>query len=77
MGNTITRKLILILAVLLVFVYGIVGIPRGGLKASLERRINLGLDLKGGTHLVLKVHTSEAVSSSNVTCLVTMIPPQR
>ena len=35
-----------------------------GLKQSLERRINLGLDLKGGTHLVLQVHVAEAVNSS-------------
>ena len=49
---------------LLFFVYGIIGIPHGGLKASMLRRINLGLDLKGGTHLVLEVHVAEALASA-------------
>ena len=61
------RKTILILAVLLVFVFGIFGIPKGiGLdawKTALTDRIHLGLDLKGGTHLVLQVMVDEAVSA--------------
>ena len=44
----------LVVAVLLLFCYGIVGIPHGGLKRSISKRINLGLDLKGGIHLLLK-----------------------
>jgi preprotein translocase subunit SecD len=58
-----TGKTLFIIAVLLVFCYGIVGIPHGGLKESITRRIKLGLDLKGGTHLVLKVHVAEAVAT--------------
>ena len=50
------RKTLLIIAVLLVFVFGIFGIPKGiGLsawKTALTDRIHLGLDLKGGIHLV-------------------------
>ena len=61
------RKTILIFAVLLVFVFGIFGIPKGiGLnawKTALTDRIHLGLDLKGGTHLVLQVMVDEAVSA--------------
>jgi preprotein translocase subunit SecD len=61
------RKTILIFAVLLVFVFGIFGIPKGiGLEAwktALTDRIHLGLDLKGGTHLVLQVMVDEAVSA--------------
>jgi preprotein translocase subunit SecD len=64
MGKNLAGKTAFIVAVLLVFCYGIVGIPKGGLKASITRRINLGLDLKGGTHLVLQVHTNEAVASA-------------
>lgn len=64
MGKNLSGKTAFIVAVLLVFVYGIVGIPKGGLRASIERRINLGLDLKGGTHLVLEVHANEAVASA-------------
>jgi preprotein translocase subunit SecD len=61
------RKTLFILAVLLVFVYGIFGIPKGvGLsawKTALTDRIHLGLDLKGGIHLVLQVMVDEAVSA--------------
>ena len=34
------------------------------LKQALTDRIHLGLDLKGGTHLVLQVHVAEAVGST-------------
>ena len=64
MGKNLASRTGFIVAVLLVFIYGIFGIPHGGLKQSLENRINLGLDLKGGTHLVLQVHVAEAVNSS-------------
>jgi preprotein translocase subunit SecD len=64
MGKSLAGKTAFIIGVLLIFCYGIVGIPKGGLKAAIERRINLGLDLKGGTHLVLEVHVSEAVASA-------------
>ena len=63
MGKNLASRTGFIVAVLLIFVYGIFGIPHGGLKQSLENRINLGLDLKGGTHLVLQVHVAEAVNS--------------
>jgi preprotein translocase subunit SecD len=63
MGKNLASRTGFIIAVLLIFTYGIFGIPHGGLKQSLERRINLGLDLKGGTHLVLQVHVAEAVNS--------------
>ena len=61
------RKTLLIVAVLLVFVFGIFGIPKGiGLsawKTALTDRIHLGLDLKGGIHLVLQVMVNEAVGA--------------
>src|SRR6202046_2260289 len=61
------RKTLLIVAVLLVFVFGIFGIPKGvGLsawKTALTDRIHLGLDLKGGIHLVLQGMVNEAVSA--------------
>ncbi|GGA69552.1 protein translocase subunit SecD [Edaphobacter acidisoli] len=64
MGNkNIAGKTAFIIGVLLVFCFGIFGIPRGGLVESIKRNINLGLDLKGGSHLVLQVHVAEAVGS--------------
>jgi preprotein translocase subunit SecD len=64
MGKNLAGKTAFIIGVLLVFVYGIVGIPKGGLKESITNRIHLGLDLKGGTHLVLQVHVDEAIASA-------------
>jgi preprotein translocase subunit SecD len=64
MGKNLAGKTAFIVAVLAIFCFGIVGIPRGGLKESIKRNINLGLDLKGGTHLVLEVHVAEAVASA-------------
>ena len=59
-------KLIVILAVLLLFVAGILGIPKDwsgqGLLASMKKQINLGLDLRGGTHLILQVQVNDAVN---------------
>ena len=46
------RKTLLILAVLLFFVFGIFGVPKGigpsAWKTAFTDRIRLGLDLKGG-----------------------------
>jgi len=64
MGKNLAGKTALIVAVLVVFCFGIVGIPHGSLGQSIKDRIHLGLDLKGGTHLVLEVHVAEAVASA-------------
>jgi preprotein translocase subunit SecD len=64
MGKNLAGKLALIVAVLVVFCFGIVGVPHGGLMESIKNNIHLGLDLKGGTHLVLEVHVAEAIASA-------------
>ncbi len=70
MGKNLGTKLAVIVVLLLFFIYGIFGIPRptghglgDTLKEALAHRINLGLDLKGGVHLVLAVHVQEAIGS--------------
>jgi preprotein translocase subunit SecD len=69
MGNNLATKVAIIVAVLLFFVYGIIGPygPEGHLgdspKTALAKNIHLGLDLKGGIHLVLAVHVQEALAS--------------
>ncbi len=59
-------KLGLILGILLFFLFGIFGVPqsfsREGILASMAKRINLGLDLRGGTHLILQVKVNDAVN---------------
>ena len=39
MGKNLAGKTAFIIGVLLVFVYGIVGIPKGGLKQAITNRI--------------------------------------
>jgi len=67
MKKNLNGKIALIVALLVVFVYGIVGVPSGvtgkALTESLTKRIHLGLDLRGGAHLILQVVVSEAVSA--------------
>jgi preprotein translocase subunit SecD len=66
MQRNLLIKTLGIIGALLIFVYGIFGIPRGvsldALKESLLKRINLGLDLKGGIHLILQVVVNDAVN---------------
>lgn len=68
MRKNLTKKTILIVVVLAICVLGITGIPSGfsgsALKESFLKRIQLGLDLKGGTHLVLQVMVNEAVGTT-------------
>jgi preprotein translocase subunit SecD len=72
MKKNLGIKSALIIVVLLVFLYGIFGTPHGlsgsALVASMldpnefaRNGIHLGLDLKGGTHLILQVQVNEAV----------------
>src|SRR6266436_5953826 len=66
MNKNLGWKVGVIVGTLLVFVYGIFGVPGGAsgsaLLASMQKRINLGLDLKGGTHLILQVQVGDAVN---------------
>ena len=63
MTSKLWQKLVLIVAITLVCVYGIVGIPTSldEAKANAAERIPLGLDLKGGTHLILQVQVQDAI----------------
>ena len=65
MRKNLNTKIIVILATIAICVFGIVGVPHGvtpaALKNAITSRINLGLDLRGGTHLVLQVHVEVIV----------------
>ncbi len=67
MKKNLNGKILAIVAVLLVCLYGIVGIPHGvsgkALTDALTKRIHLGLDLQGGAHLILRVQVQEAVNA--------------
>jgi preprotein translocase subunit SecD len=59
-------KFVFIVGTLLFFLFGIFGKPssfsRQGLLDALTDHIHLGLDLKGGTHLILQVQVNDAVN---------------
>jgi preprotein translocase subunit SecD len=75
MKKNLKLKLAIIIGTLLIFLVGMFygtpdnwgkshdAIKKGGLKAGLLNNIHLGLDLKGGTHLILQVMVDEAVGS--------------
>jgi preprotein translocase subunit SecD len=67
MKKNLTWKIAVIVVVLLVFVFGFLGLPKNwsgkGLVAAMQERINLGLDLKGGTHLILQVMVNDAINA--------------
>ena len=65
MQKNVTGRTALIVVTLLVCVFGIIGFPKSGaaLKDNLRRNIRLGLDLKGGSHLVLQVQVQDAVKA--------------
>jgi preprotein translocase subunit SecD len=66
MNKNLLWKLGLIVAILVVFLFGIFGVPDGfsgsSLLASMGKHIHLGLDLRGGTHLILQVRVNDAVN---------------
>jgi preprotein translocase subunit SecD len=67
MGKNLASRTGVIVAILVIFIYGIffgTNLPRrASLKTLLTDNIHLGLDLQGGTHLVLQVHVEEAVNA--------------
>jgi len=62
MTSTIRNKAIFILAVVLICIYGIIGLPKSKdeLVKNWSENIKLGLDLKGGSQLVLEVQVQDA-----------------
>ena len=66
MNKNFLWKLLFIVGTVLFFLFGIFGIPKSlsgqGLLAALSDHIHLGLDLSGGTHLILQVQVNDAVN---------------
>src|SRR5947207_5585826 len=72
MNKNLGWKVGIIIAAVLFFLYGVFGVPSGFSGDALANAlvspspmrhgINLGLDLKGGTHLILQVQVNDAVN---------------
>ena len=75
MKKNLGWKVILIIVVLLFFVGGLLlgndpqralsAMKQDGLLAGIQQNIHLGLDLKGGTHLILQVKVNDAINADS------------
>ncbi|PSH04816.1 MAG: protein translocase subunit SecD [Acidobacteria bacterium] len=73
MKKNLLWKVLFIVATLVVFVWGIFlgtdpqksieAIKTRGIVAGIQQNIHLGLDLRGGTHLILQVQVNDAVNA--------------
>ena len=65
MQKNLTARSVIIVVIILVCAFGIIGFPRStaDLKKNWDNNIRLGLDLKGGSHLVLQVQVQDAVKA--------------
>jgi preprotein translocase subunit SecD len=65
MNRHLRFKFIFIITVILVCVFGIIGFPKnlGELKENFHKNIHLGLDLRGGTYLVVQVQQQDAFNN--------------
>jgi len=67
MNPNLKWKALFILGVILICIFFIFGLPTfptsfAQIKDNFTRQINLGLDLQGGTHLILQVQVQEAIA---------------
>ena len=65
MKKNLNARTLVIVATILLCVYGIIGFPtsKPQLVQNFKDNIRLGLDLKGGSHLVLQVQVQDAVKA--------------
>src|SRR5437016_5629176 len=65
MQRHLLTKTIVIVATILICIYGIIGIPKSkaDIENNISHNIHLGLDLKGGSHLILQVQVQDALKS--------------
>src|ERR1700758_324242 len=69
MNTNLRWKIIFIVGVVVLCAYGLFGLPSfptsaAALRDNFDKRIKLGLDLQGGTHLILQVQVNEAISQN-------------
>lgn len=65
MQKNLTTKTVIIVATILLCIYGIIGIPKSKaeLMSNLKENVRLGLDLRGGSHLILQVQVQDALKA--------------
>jgi preprotein translocase subunit SecD len=65
MKKNLTARTVIIVVTILLCVYGIIGLPtsKKDVVQHFKQNIRLGLDLKGGSHLVLQVQVQDAAKA--------------
>src|SRR5258707_3251220 len=65
MNKSLKIKAAVIVGVILICIYGLIGIPKSKdeLVKNLKNSIHLGLDLRGGSNLVLQVQVQDAFNA--------------
>jgi len=62
MSKNLTTRTVVIVVVILICIFGVIGFPKSkaDLIDNLRSNIRLGLDLKGGSHMVMEVQVEDA-----------------
>src|SRR5664279_2554297 len=65
MQKNLTARTVFIVLIILLCVFGVIGLPTSGaaLVQNVKHNIRLGLDLKGGSYLVLEVQVQDAAKA--------------
>jgi preprotein translocase subunit SecD len=68
MNQNLLYKWLFIAGVILACFFGVIGFPKNikELRENIGNRIHLGLDLQGGTHLILEVKVDDAVNAETL-----------
>src|SRR5437763_793864 len=71
MQKNLKTKIVVIVLTILLCIYGIIDFPKSAaeLKANLQKNIRLGLDLRGGSHLILQVQVQDAAKAEALTTI--------
>lgn len=71
MRSNLRWKWLLITAVVVICILGVTGLPKSSeqLSANLNQNVRLGLDLKGGSHIVLQVQVQDAFKADADTAI--------
>src|ERR1700733_1894070 len=67
MNPNLKWRVVFIVLIIVGCIYGLIGVPTfptslAQIKDNFSHQIKLGLDLQGGTHLILQVQTQEAIT---------------
>jgi len=82
MNPNLKWRVVFIALIILGCIYGLIGVPTfptslAQIKDNFSHQIKLGLDLQGGTHLILQVQTQEAITQETDQTVDRLTTPPR